>query len=233
MTPPPVLSVREMQLADVGVRISYFHDASDEHLHTLGVDRARLPSRAAWQEFYELDYARPITERVNYSLIWQAGREVVGFSSVDRIDYGTQAFMHLHIVNPGQRRAGMGVHFVKRSAAVYFRVLELRQLFCQPNAFNVAPNRTLQRAGFRYLFTHHTTPSEINYPQAVTRWVLERPGEPAPPFASAPSSTVAHDHAARPDRVDPLEQQGRETMTQPSSAPVGYHSVTGRDPKSP
>jgi len=87
------------------------------------------------QEFYELDYPRRINERVNYSLIWQAGNDVVGFSSVDQIDYGTQAFMHLHIVNRGHRRAGMGVHFVKKSAAIYFRVLELRQL-CQPNVFN-------------------------------------------------------------------------------------------------
>jgi hypothetical protein len=31
-----------------------------------------------------------------------------------------------------------------------------------------------QRAGFRYQFTHHTTPSEINFPRPVTRWVLDR-----------------------------------------------------------
>jgi len=30
-------------------------------------------------------------------------------------------------------------------------------------------------AGFKYLFTHNTTPTAINFPQAVTRWVLDRP----------------------------------------------------------
>jgi RimJ/RimL family protein N-acetyltransferase len=175
LTQPSDLTVREMELAEVAVRIDYFHNATDDHLRTLGVDRALLPSRAAWHEFYELDYARPIRDRVSYSLLWEFADEIVGFSSVDQTRFGTDAFMHLHILNPTQRRGGMGAQFVQKSAATYFRVLELRQLFCQPNAFNVAPNRTLQRAGFRYVCTKHMTPSPINSPQAVTRWVLDRP----------------------------------------------------------
>jgi RimJ/RimL family protein N-acetyltransferase len=50
----------------------------------------------------------------------------------------------------------------------------LKRLYCQPNAFNIAPNRTLQRAGFRYVETVMATPSAINVPQPVTRWVLDR-----------------------------------------------------------
>jgi hypothetical protein len=46
-------------------------------------------------------------------------------------------------------------------------------LFCEPNAFNVAPNRTLQRAGFKYVKTHMTVPGLLNFHQAVTRWVFE------------------------------------------------------------
>ena len=44
---PARLRVRELLLPEVGVRIDYFHDASDEHLLMLGVDRALLPSREA------------------------------------------------------------------------------------------------------------------------------------------------------------------------------------------
>ena len=54
-------------------------------------------------------------------------------------------------------------------------MLELRRLYCEPNAFNVAPNRTLQRAGFTYLFSHEAAPSSINFMQVTTRWVLDRP----------------------------------------------------------
>lgn len=166
--------VREMQLDDVGIRIDYFHEASDDHLRLLGVDRALLPSRAAWKKFYVNDYARPIRERVNYSLIWELDDEVIGFSSTDHITFGDQAFMHLHILDTTRRSSGLGTQFVKMSAATYLRVLELQRLFCQPNALNIAPNRTLQRAGFRYVLSEHTTPSSINFPQVVTRWVFER-----------------------------------------------------------
>lgn len=144
----PSVHVREMQLGDVGIRIDYFHNASDDHLRMLGVDRALLPSRAAWRKFYEDDYARPIHERVSYSLIWKMDDEVVGFSSIDQITFGEQAFMHLHLLDPTHRSRGLGTRLVKESATTYLRVLELRRLFCQPNAFNVAPNRTLQRAAF-------------------------------------------------------------------------------------
>jgi RimJ/RimL family protein N-acetyltransferase len=175
MTDGPRLSVREMQLTDVGIRISYFHDASDEHLRMLGVDRAKLPTREAWYAFYEKDRARPIRERADHSLVWELDGQAVGFSTTDRIVFGEEAFMHLHILGPGQRRRGLGTEFVKRSADAYFRALGLERLYCEPNAFNVAPNRTLQRAGFSYLFTHEAAPGPINFAQVTTRWVMDRP----------------------------------------------------------
>jgi RimJ/RimL family protein N-acetyltransferase len=168
------LHVREMRLDEVGIRINYFHSASDAHLRLMGVNRALLPSPDDWRKFYEEDYARPISERLNYLLVWELDNEVVGFSSTDQIRFGQQAFMHLHILAASHRHSGLGEQFVKESASAYFRVLELQRLYCQPNAFNVAPNRTLQRAGFRYVLTETTTPSPINDPQPVTRWVLEK-----------------------------------------------------------
>ncbi len=168
-------AVRPMRLDEVDVRIDYFHDASDEYLVKLGVDRSLLPSREAWRAYYEEDFARPLAERDTYNLAWELDGRIVGFSSVDHIEFGEQAFMHLHIVEEPRRRSGLGTEFVRLSVDEYLRTLELRRLFCQPNAFNVAPNRTLQRVGFRYVFTEEMQPSFINFPQPITRWVLERP----------------------------------------------------------
>lgn len=102
MTPGNGLTVREMLLADVGLRINYFHDASDDYLRMLGVERNLLPAPEEWHEFYEEDYARSIQERANYSLIWELDGEPVGFSSADQIVFGEEAFMHLHILDPAQ-----------------------------------------------------------------------------------------------------------------------------------
>jgi RimJ/RimL family protein N-acetyltransferase len=169
------LVVREMQLADVDLRIDYFHRSSDDYLRRLGIDRARLMAPDAWRSFYEEDYARPLAEREHYSVVWELDGRTVGFSSTDHIVFGQEAFMHLHMVEPQLRREGLGAEFVTRSAEVYFRVLELERLFSEPNAFNTAPNRTLQRAGFRYLFTHEAEPGPMNFLQVTNRWVMDRP----------------------------------------------------------
>jgi RimJ/RimL family protein N-acetyltransferase len=168
------LLVRELALAEVGVRIDYFHDASDDYLLRLGVRREQLPSREVWHAHYQRDFALPIPERESYLLGWELDGELVGFSSADPFTFGEEAFMHLHIRVPDQRRAGLGVQFVRRSAELYFQMLELERLFCQPNAFNVAPNRTLQSAGFRYVQTEVAQPHPMNFPQPITRWVLNR-----------------------------------------------------------
>jgi RimJ/RimL family protein N-acetyltransferase len=173
MSKSPTLTIRDMQLDDVNIRINYFHDATDEHLSTLGVDRSLLMSKASWTEFYREDYARPLEQRLNFSLIWEVDGETVGFSSTDRIRFGEEAFMHLHILDPTSRHQGLGTTFVRLSALRYMEVLQLRRLYCEPNAFNVAPNRTLQRAGFHYLFSHEAQPSSMNTTQVTTRWLFE------------------------------------------------------------
>jgi RimJ/RimL family protein N-acetyltransferase len=170
--------VRPMRLDEVDFRIDYFHGASDEYLRKLGVDRALLPGREAWRAYYTEDFARPLAERETYNLAWELDGRLVGFSSTDHIEFGEQAFMHLHIVEAPDRRRGLGTEFVRRSVDEYFRALELRRLFCQPNAYNVAPNRTLQRAGFRYVLSAEMQPSTINQVQPITRWVVERGAGP-------------------------------------------------------
>ena len=75
----------------------------------------------------------------------------IGLLSADKISHRGQAYMHVHITDPARRRSGLGSECVRATADIYFKLLALERLFCQPNAFNVAPNRTLQRAGFAAL----------------------------------------------------------------------------------
>jgi|SRR5271155_3247303 len=167
------LVIREMGLDEVDLIIDYFHGATPEHLETMGVDPTRLPTREDWREWYVAEYGRPVKERSTLLVIWELDGVAVGFSSADRIVYGEQANMHLHIVDPQRRGSAIGAACVRETVGLYFDALALRLLFCEPNAFNVAPNRTLQSVGFRYVKTYKTVPGPLNYHQAVTRWVLE------------------------------------------------------------
>jgi RimJ/RimL family protein N-acetyltransferase len=107
-------------------------------------------------------------------IIWLSDEQPIGFSTSDKIHYGEQANMHLHVTEAERRHQGIGVECVRRSVDIYFEKLKLKRLFCEPNAFSAAPNRTLQKAGFKYLKTHMTVPGPLNFHQAVTRWVIER-----------------------------------------------------------
>ena len=167
------IHVRQMRLEETKVLINYFHDASAEHLEKLGVDPTRLPAPQDWWRHFVQEYKTPIEQRTIICVGWEIDGELLGFSTTNKITYGEHAYIHLHIVDPDNRKRGFGAECVKRSAKIYFDLLKLKRLFCEPNAFNVAPNRTLQKAGFKYLKTHKTVPSPLNYHQAVTRWVLE------------------------------------------------------------
>jgi len=163
-----------MQLSDTDVIIDYFHSASPEFLNTLGIDPSRLPERARWKAIFERLFALPIEERNFFAIVWELDGKLAGWSSADKIVFGQEAYMHLHILEPERRQSGNGTFFVKESAKIYFDTLRIARLFCEPYALNVAPNRTLQAAGFKYVKTHETVPGPLNFHQPVTRWMLER-----------------------------------------------------------
>lgn len=166
--------VRSIVAAESDLIVDYFHNATPEHLEMMGVDPTRLPPREAWRERYRRELELPDEKRSSIMLLWLVGDAPVGFSTASDIVYGEHAKMHLHVFEPERRKCGIGVACVRRSVGIYFDVLRLQRLYCEPNAFNVAPNRTVQKAGFRYLKTYMTVPGPLNYHQAVTRWVLER-----------------------------------------------------------
>ena len=168
------LAVREMTGSEVDIIIDYFQESTPEHLETLGVDPTRLPAAESWRERLRNQCALPIEQKKMVLLVWLLGDRRIGFSTADKIHYGEQANMHLHVIEPERRQQGVGAECVRRSVDVYFQRLGLKRLYCEPNAFNVGPNRTLQKAGFKYLKTHMTVPGPLNFHQAVTRWVIER-----------------------------------------------------------
>jgi RimJ/RimL family protein N-acetyltransferase len=139
----------------------------------LGVDPTRIPNRESWQRRMLQELSLPVPQRTNLLVIWIEDAQPVGFSAADRIVFGERANMHLHVFQREQRGRGLGTRCVRDSIRIYFSELKLKQLFCEPNAFNVAPNRTLQRTGFKYLKTHMTVPGPFNFHQAVTQWVIE------------------------------------------------------------
>ena len=139
------LTVREMLGSEVDLIIEYFRRKSTpEHLEILGVDPTRMPPVDGWRDRLRRECALPAdNHRTLLLVIWLSDERPIGFSTSDKIRYGEQAHMHLHVTAPERRHQGIGAEFISRSVDIYFERLKLKRLFCEPNAFNAAPNRGL------------------------------------------------------------------------------------------
>jgi RimJ/RimL family protein N-acetyltransferase len=54
----------------------------------------------------------------------------------------------------------------------YFENLKLKKLWCEPYALNIAPNKTLEKAGFHFIKEYTTVPSFICFEQPVKQWMI-------------------------------------------------------------
>jgi RimJ/RimL family protein N-acetyltransferase len=169
-----VRRVRDMRADEAHRIVSYFHALTPADLARMGIDPAKMPDEATWNASIQEDLARPMLERRWHFVIWEIDGAPVGHSNIGDVVRGEHGTMHLHVWRPDLRARGHGRALVVESARRYFEVFDLRTLYCQPNAFNVAPNRTLARAGFEYLETVETIPGWLNFHHPVTRWALTR-----------------------------------------------------------
>ena len=154
--------------------IDYFVGGDEPFLLGMGVEPALLPTREAWLEACLADHRRPDAEKERFYLAWRHEGELVGHSSISHIEHGRVAHIHLHLWVPARRRRGLGTAFVATSMEIYFERFALERIASEPYAENPAPNRALERLGFRHVKRYLTVPSSIANEQEVNRWEITR-----------------------------------------------------------
>ena len=170
----PKLSARELEHGDIERIADYWTTASRELLRAMGVDPAKLPRRGEFVAMLEHQLDLPLEERQAYGTIWEVDGEPVGHCNVNRIVFGREAYMHLHLWHEGRRHRGLGPQLIRCSLPWFFSRLELEDLYCEPYALNAAPNRALEKAGFDFVQEYTTIPGTINFVQRVRRWHMSR-----------------------------------------------------------
>ncbi|MNH30184.1 hypothetical protein D3C79_904650 [compost metagenome] len=138
----------------------------------MGVELSKLPTKEQWRGMLSEQLSQSYEEKKAYCVIWQIDGKPVGHSNVNKIIFGEEAFMHLHLWNNHDRKHGAGVELVKKSLPYFFKNLKLKTLYCEPYALNLAPNKTLSKVGFRFINEYITTPGFLNFEQPVNRWEL-------------------------------------------------------------
>ena len=167
-------SIRPMEITDLDLMIDYFLQADHKFLRAMGVEPSKLPSHEKWHQLLEKDFQQPIEEKQFYYLIWEIDNQPVGHSNINKITFGQEAYMHLHIWQKDLRKQGNGTYFVQESIGHYFEKFHLQNLFCEPYSLNKAPNKTLPKAGFEFIKTYEPEIGWINFRQLVNRWAMSK-----------------------------------------------------------
>ena len=156
--------------------VAYFTESTDEFLRGMGIDPTKVPSHESWLEEVWEDHHRPGLEKDRFYLARIYDGELVGHSSMNKIQWEQEGSIHLHLWKPELRRNGVGSEFFRRSVEFYFRELRLKSIYCEPYAENPAPNKVLSKLGFTFVKTYKTIPGKTCFEQYVNRWELLKTG---------------------------------------------------------
>lgn len=168
------IEVREIELKDIDLIADYWLKSESDFLINMGVDLKKLPTRIELRNRLTKQINLSVTSKKSYALIWLLDRKEIGHSNVNGIEYGKQATMHLHLWKSNNRKKGIGTELVRKSLPFYFEKLKIEKLICEPYALNPAPNKTLQKVGFKFVKKYKTIPGSLNYEQEVNRWELTK-----------------------------------------------------------
>ena len=167
-----ILSVRPWGIEDFENIIDYFLKADKDFLLNMGVDFSKLPSKDDWLKIMSTDFYRDPESKQFYYVVWLLDGKSIGHSNINKITFGREAHMHLHVWHDALRKKGMGVELLKKTLPLYFEKFKLKNIYCEPSATNTAPNKALEKLGFDFINRYDTVPGWINLHQTVNRWCL-------------------------------------------------------------
>jgi RimJ/RimL family protein N-acetyltransferase len=168
----PILTVRELQQNDIEFIANYWLNSPKDYLTGMGVDLDKLPEHDEWIGFLSQQITQNYKDQTSYCIIWELDGKPIGHSNTNKIIFGHEAYMHLHIWAAGNRSKGLGTDFIILSIPHFFNHLNLKSLYCETYILNPSPNKALKKAGFTIVKQYLTTPGWINFEQLVNLWEM-------------------------------------------------------------
>ncbi|HLP11053.1 MAG TPA: GNAT family protein [Flavobacteriales bacterium] len=169
-----MLSIREIIPSDIPLLADYWLNADPAFMRGMGVDLSKMPSRDEWENMLAEQINSDYPDKKAYCIIWLNNGVPCGHSNINKIVFGDEASMHLHLWKNDTRNKGLGTEFVKLSIPLFFDKYRLKKLYSEPYALNPAPHRVLEKAGFIFVKEYTCVPGWINFEQTVKRWEIFR-----------------------------------------------------------
>jgi hypothetical protein len=102
------LSVREIEKQDIDSLVRYWLHSDSALMVGMGVDLAKMPPEKDLRKTLSQQLSQPYEEKQSYCIIWLLDGKPVGHSNINKIIFGEEASMHLHLWNHDVRKKGMG-----------------------------------------------------------------------------------------------------------------------------
>ena len=167
-----IFSVREIEARDIELLAAYWLNADKDFLEGMGADINKIPPKEQLRQMLLQQLTQSPEEKQSYAIIWLQDGTAIGHCNINKIIFGQEAYMHLHIWNADTRKKGIGTTLVKMALPYFFEKFHLKNLYSEPYALNPAPNRTLEKAGFQLVKEYITTPGYLNFEQPVKLWQM-------------------------------------------------------------
>jgi len=167
-----ILSVRELHKKDINPIIHYWLSAEKSFMEGMGVDIRKIPDKEKWKEMLTEQLSQTYEQKKSYCIIWELNGKAVGHSNINKIIFGEEAYMHLHIWEKDIRMKGLGTAFIKMTIPWFFEKYKLKKLYSEPYALNPAPNKTLAKSGFEFINQYTTIPGWLDFEQPVKLWMM-------------------------------------------------------------
>ncbi|WP_281613007.1 GNAT family protein [Flammeovirga sp. SubArs3] len=166
-------NVREINTNDIQHIIDYWLKSDHKYLQSLGVDIQKLPSEEQLKTMLSKQISLEYKDKPSFAVIWEIDGKAVGHSNITDISFGNIANMHLHLWEKDVRQKGAGTILVKQSLPFFFELFQLKSIICEPYAENPAPNKTLEKVGFKLIKRYRTIPGSLNFEQDVNQWEIK------------------------------------------------------------
>lgn len=154
--------------------IKYWHESAPDFLEKMGVDLKKLPTKMEFRKIFQDEIMAEKEKKKTFTSIWLTDGEPIGHCNINDIEFGKVAYMHLHMWNSDERGKGAGSVLINQSLTLFFVLFKLEKVYCEPSCYNPAPNKTLEKIGFKFVKSIRKVPSVIASEQDLNQWVMTR-----------------------------------------------------------
>jgi hypothetical protein len=139
-----VAALRDLRVDEIDAIVYYWHCGGDEHLDSLGIDRALLGGADDTRQRFRRAIRTGDPAQSNLAFAITVNGELAGYTLLNRHTPEVN-YSHWHITNPTVRAAGLSTALYPHRIKMYFDLAPMQRLIHQTRTRNVGVNRMLDR----------------------------------------------------------------------------------------